>query len=285
METDQVLVELTDVSVRIGNSVILSGIDWALNSEESWAVLGGNGAGKTTFLNLIRGDVWPAPEQGRRLYRTNGKMKESPIGFRERTGLVSPELLDRYRREGWNLSGLEVVCTGFQGGPFLYDKPARGQLERCHEILSLLRLEELADRRILNMSHGEAKKILIARALVHKPKVLFLDEVAAGLDDGSKDTLLNMLEQAAAWGIQVIYAAHDVDRIPSEITRAVAFRSGSIVAQGTVAEVSAALNGRNKVTVTSINANLQSSLSIISSDYHPPPTPSRQGRGLMARLT
>ncbi len=170
MATPEVLVELIDVSVRIGNSAVLSGVNWSLNAEENWAVLGGNGAGKTTFLNLIRGDVWPAPEHGRRLYHVNGTTKESPIGFRERTGLVSPELLDRYRREGWNLSGLEVVCTGFQGSPLLYDKPTRGQLGRCHEVLSSLGLEELADRRILSMSHGEAKKILIARSLCTDPR-------------------------------------------------------------------------------------------------------------------
>jgi molybdate transport system ATP-binding protein len=249
MATPKVLVELTDVSVRVGNSVILSGVNWSLRSGESWAVLGGNGVGKTTFLNLVRGDVWPAPEHGKRLYCANGSAKESPIGFREKTGLVSPELLDRYRREGWNLCGLEVVCTGFQESPFLYDKPTQIQLDRCHEILSLLGMEGLADRRILTMSHGEAKKILIARALVHRPRILFLDEVAAGLDAGSKDTLLGMLEQAAGWGTQMVYAAHDAEQIPSAIKQALALRSGRIVEQGTIAEVSARFNGRGKARV------------------------------------
>ncbi len=85
---------------------------------------------------------------------------------------------------------------------------------------------------------------------MHRPKVLFLDEVVAGLDDGSKDTLLRMLDQAAGWGTQMVYAAHDADQIPSEIKRAIAFRSGRIVAQGTIKEITGETVLRRRVFLT-----------------------------------
>lgn len=238
MENAEVLVRLDNVFVRIANTVILSDINWKLMSNESWAVLGGNGAGKTTFLRLLRGDIWPDPAHGLRLYRINGKEQESPISFREKTGIVSPDLLDRYRTGGWNFSGLEVVCTGFRDTPVLYDKPAAPQLERACEIMAALGLEELSNRSLLSMSHGEAKKILIARALVHKPMLLFLDEMASGLDSGSKKALTGTVERAAAMGTQIICVSHDVSEVPPVATKALLLHGGRIIENGGIDEVS-----------------------------------------------
>ena len=102
----QTLVELHNVSVFQGRAVILSGISWTLSTGQNWAILGRNGAGKTTFLKLVRGDIWPAPNCGLRLFHINGAVRKSPIGFREKTGVVSSELLDTYKRNGRNIRGL-----------------------------------------------------------------------------------------------------------------------------------------------------------------------------------
>ncbi len=92
---------------------------------------------------------------------------------------MSSELLDLYRTQDWNLTGIETISTGFYGTPLLHETPDSEQLERAREIIAILGIEDLADRRILSMSFGQAKKILIARALVHDPKVLFLDEACS----------------------------------------------------------------------------------------------------------
>ena len=159
MEFAQNLVELENISVRYGYAPILFNINFMLRPGENWAVLGGNGAGKTTFLRLIRGDIWPAPETGRRIYLVNGKAQVSPIGFREKTGIVSSDLLDQYRINRWNPSGIEAVCTGFGGTPFLYQIPTEPMLARARKVLATLGLENLETRRILTMSFGEAKKV------------------------------------------------------------------------------------------------------------------------------
>ena len=232
----KVLVELIGVSVRIGDTYILSDINWSLNSAENWAILGHNGAGKTTFLSLVRGDIWPAPEGGQRLYHLNGKPQVGPIGFHEKTGSVSSDLLDRYRINGWNLTGLEIVCTGFQRTAFLYEEPTNAMLNRAHEVLEMLDLEDLSVRRILTMSFGEAKKILIARALVHKPEILFIDELCAGLDRNSKDRVLSLIQTVADQGTQIIFAAHGTEEVPPAITNLLTLESGRIVKRHALSE-------------------------------------------------
>lgn len=212
-------------------------------------MLGNNGAGKTTFLRLVRGDIWPAPGCGHRFYRVNGGMKEGPIGFRENTGLVSSELLDLYRTMEWNLSGLEVVCTGFEGTPLLCEKPDEIRSQGAKEILAMLGIEDLADRRILGMSQGEAKKTLIARSLVKKPTFLFLDELASGLDSSSEEKVMDLVHGVVEQGTHVLLAAHDARQLPRFVTHVVHLRSGLIAEQGPVSDAcaqSGSACGRNR---------------------------------------
>jgi molybdate transport system ATP-binding protein len=232
MEFTQNLVELENISVRYGYTPILFNINFTLRSGENWAVLGGNGAGKTTFLRLICGDVWPAPENGRRSYLVNGKTQVSPIGFREKTGIVSSDLLDHYRINRWNPSGIEAVCTGFDGTPFLYRTATEPMLARARQVLATLGLEKLSTRRVLTMSFGEAKKVLIARAIVHRPRILFIDELCAGLDTGSRQKVLQILELLAEQGTQMIVAAHDHSELPDCVTKIMTLKSGRIVNSG-----------------------------------------------------
>jgi molybdate transport system ATP-binding protein len=232
MEFAKNLVELENVSVRYGHSPILFNINFMLRLGEHWAVLGGNGAGKTTFLRLIRGDIWPAPETGRRSYLVNGKAQVSPIGFRENTGIVSSDLLDHYRINRWNPSGIEAVCTGFDGTSFLYRTPTEPMLARARQVLATLGLEKLETRRILTMSFGEAKKVLIARAVAHRPSILFIDELCAGLDTESRNKVLEILELLAGQGTQMIVAAHDHSEIPDCVTSIITLKSGRIVNSG-----------------------------------------------------
>ncbi|MGC8605137.1 MAG: ABC transporter ATP-binding protein, partial [Desulfomonilaceae bacterium] len=237
MNSGKILVELSQVSVRIGGAYILSNIDWVLRSGESWAILGRNGAGKTTFLSLVRGDIWPAPENGKRLYHVNGKPQLAPIGFHEKTGSVSSDLLDSYRTNGWNLTGLEVICTGFSRTAFLYEKPSNEMQGRACEVLAMLGLEELSNRRILTMSFGEAKKILIARAIVHRPDILFVDELCAGLDARSKDRALSLIQMASERGTQIICAAHNIEEVPSGVANLLTLESGKLVSCGPIAKI------------------------------------------------
>ncbi len=130
------------------------------------------------------------------------------------------------------------MCTGFEGTPLLSGTLDEGQLERVTQVLAALGIEELADRHILSMSQGEAKKILIARALVKNPKYLFLDEIYTGLDARSKDTLAKLLDRVIEQGTQILWAAHNAEQMPAFVTHILTLRSGRIMEQCAVEDMS-----------------------------------------------
>lgn len=234
MSSSSLLIELKDVSVKVGNVTILSHLTWTLRTGENWAVLGNNGAGKTTFLRLVRGDMWPAAGCGRRFYHMNGRIQEGPIGFREHSGLVSPDLLDLYRTMEWDLCGLDVVYTGFEGTPLISGKRDEARMEQARDIMAVLNITHLSDTRIRGMSQGEAKKVLIARAMVKNPAFLFLDELDSGLDSRSHGTVMELVQAVVDRGTHVLIATHGNGSVPPFVTHVVRLEAGRIDGQGPV---------------------------------------------------
>jgi molybdate transport system ATP-binding protein len=232
VDNSQTLVEFHDVSVVQGRAVILSGITWTLSTGQNWAILGRNGAGKTTLLKLVRGDIWPAPNCGLRLFHTNGSIGASPIGFREKTGVVSPELLDTYKRNDWNIKGLDVVITGFFDSVYLHQEPDAEQIARSKEVIASLSLTDLIEKDFLSLSLGQAKRILIARAIVHKPRLLILDELGAGLDRESKKKVMETVQGLAENGTQILCSTHVEADLPSAVTHFLQLDEGKIVGVG-----------------------------------------------------
>ncbi len=223
------IIELRDIQVRIGSQVVLSDMNWELSPGENWAILGANGAGKTTFLRLVRGDIWPTPGRGTRAYYVNGAITSSPIRFRTQAGIVSSDLLDQYRRMGWNVTGSDVILSGFWGTAYVHQRPDAFQIEQTRSIIETLRLEQLAQRRVLTLSRGESKRILIARALVHNPKLLILDEVCESLDESAKECVLDTIQEIAEKGTQLLYATHNTEDLVPAVTHILKLDAGRIV--------------------------------------------------------
>jgi len=232
------LISLEDVDVRLWGADILSGVTFDLREGESWALLGGNGAGKTTLLRLLRGDVWPHPSsRGRRVYHFPGGPSESPIGARERIAFVSAEAQDAYERREWAVRVEDVVRTGFAGGVWVTE-PLTAEQERCAgEAIDLLGIGHLRNESILEVSTGEARKALLARALAPRPRVLLLDEFCNGLDAASRRSLLEVVSGIARSGTPIVFATHRTDEIVPEVTHAAVLDHGRILAQGPRADV------------------------------------------------
>ncbi len=227
------IISLSNAGVKIQGRTLLSGITWQLRRGEHWAIIGGNGAGKSTFLRLIRGELWTDPgSQGKRLYKFDSTVQESPIGIKERIALVSSELHDAYHRHQWNMSGREVVYTGFFDSAWLHQEPTEEQKTAAEELLFAMGLDNLGNKDFLEMSQGEARKILIARAVVAHPSVLTLDEPCNGLDFSSRRKLLLMIEEIAANGTPVLYATHRLEELIPSITHVLIMDHGKIVEQG-----------------------------------------------------
>lgn len=231
--TNDFIISLSNASVRIQGHTLLSGITWQVRRGEHWAFIGGNGAGKSTLLRLIRGELWPDPGgPGKRLYNFDGAVQESPIGIKKRIALVSAELHDAYHRHQWNMSGREVVYTGFFDSAWLHQEPTEEQKTAAEKLLCAMELDNLGGKYFLEMSQGEARKILIARALVARPSILALDEPCNGLDFSSRRKLLHMVEEIAAAGTPVLYATHRVEELIPSITHVLIMDHGKIIAQG-----------------------------------------------------
>ncbi|MBU1277232.1 MAG: ATP-binding cassette domain-containing protein [Proteobacteria bacterium] len=257
------LVDLERVSYAAGDSLLLRELSWRLQPGQHWAVLGANGAGKSTFLRLVRGELWPLPSsRARRRYTVDGQVTTSPLLFRERTGLVSSELLNEYQRRDWNLTGLEVVVSGITGGHLLYHEPSDEQWQKAERLLAKLELGHLARRPLLSLSLGQAKQVLIARALVSRPNLLLLDEPCEGLDAPSRQRLLAMLGRVAAGGTQLVYATHRGAELAPGTSHALLLAQGAIKLQGPLQSV---LRAGGLALLPSPQAALPS----------PPPAPAR----------
>jgi molybdate transport system ATP-binding protein len=232
------LVELHHVDVRLAGHPVLSDVSFTLRDGESWALLGPNGSGKSTLLRLLRGEVWPHHEgSGRRVYLLDGAEEESPIGARTAFGLVSAEQQQEYVRRDWELAVEAVVRSGFTDSVWPPEAATGEQARRIEEVLASLGVAHLARRSILELSSGEARKVLLARALVPRPRVLFLDEPCHGLDAPSRAAFLALVSATARGGTPVVLATHRYDELVPEIGKVAVLHAGRVLAQGGREEV------------------------------------------------
>ncbi len=224
------LVSLRDVHLRLNDRHILEQIQFHLEPGETVWLRGANGAGKSSLLKILRGDLWPTA--GQRLYHFTDPPRESPIGSRERIALVAPEMQERYGRLNFTASGLEVVKTGFAQTDYLYAPLTAPQRVRAETLLAELRLERLGDVPVNTMSQGQLRQVLLARALVGKPDVLLLDEFFAGVDAESQRRLHELVEGFAANGSTLIYTTHRDEERLNATTRTVTLEAGRLVDGG-----------------------------------------------------
>lgn len=224
------LVQLENVDVRLAGRTVLRGVSWRWQPGEHWAVLGPNGSGKSTFLKLVRGEVWPAPGGvGRRLYTLDGPPHDCPAVARAHIGCVSPETQERYLRQDWTLNGRQIVQTGFFDSDLLYQKPDAAQRRRAEALLEELHLQKLSRKKIQEMSQGELRKILIARALAAAPRLLLLDECCDGLDAGARGQLLELLQRVAGQGTHLLYTTHRAEEIIPAVSHVLRLDAGRMV--------------------------------------------------------
>jgi molybdate transport system ATP-binding protein len=221
------LVTLVNVDVDIEGQRILHDVTLTIEAGEHWGIVGANGSGKSTLLRLLAGTAWPAPERGQRRYDFGLGPETDALRARERIVLVGHELQDRYARLGWNFSPLQVVLSGL----FRTDVPRRqataGERREAHALLERLDVAHLAERRFLELSRGEQRRVLIARGVAFAPSLLLLDEPASGLDRVSRKELATMLERVAE-DCTIVCSAHVPEDLPSVVARYVTIASGRV---------------------------------------------------------
>lgn len=229
------VLDMTAVTVRRGDRLLLDRVDWAVHEGQRWVVLGPNGAGKTTLLGIASTISFPTAGTVHVLGERLGGTDLADV--RPRIGVVSVPLADRIPpRE----SVLDVVVTGAWAvtGRWreTYDP---SDVERASALLVQLGARHLAHRTFGTLSEGERKRVQIARALMPDPELLLLDEPAAGLDLGAREDLVRRLSDLARdpFAPASILVTHHVEEIPPGYTHALLLRDGGVVAAGELTSV------------------------------------------------
>jgi molybdate transport system ATP-binding protein len=223
------LVTLDRVDVRLAGATLLEDVSLEIRSGEGLAVVGPSGSGKSTLLRLLRGDLWPHPASaGRRLFHGEDGAWESPIGARERFALVAPEAQDAYVRHDWNLPAEAVIRSGFSGEVFPPEAATAAQAARIREVAALLGVGHLLERPVLELSRGEGRRVLLARALAPGPDLLVLDEPCEGLDARSREGFLAHVSAILRAGTGIVLATHREEELVPEIARVAEVSSGSV---------------------------------------------------------
>ncbi len=230
------LLHLDQATVQRGECVVLDSLSLSIPLGQHTALLGPNGSGKTSLIKLLTRELWPLrPDDDGPAVTILGHERWNVFELRQMLGLVSPELDRDFIHE--RLLGWEAVVSGFFASHGLWHHQVTAEMERAADAaMARLGVAQLAQRRLNTLSTGEVRRLLIARALVHHPRALLLDEPTTGLDLVARRDFLHGLRELTAT-TTVLLVTHHVEEIIPEIDRVVLLRDGHVAADGPKAEV------------------------------------------------
>ena len=219
-----------NVTVMRGEHPALQDITLRVEGGEHVCILGPNGCGKSTLIKTITRECYPLANEGSSV-SILGRERWNVFELRSLLGIVSPDLLASCTTDA---TGRDVVLSGFFSSTriFPHHAPNADLFEKSEAALARLGISHLAARPVAQMSSGEAKRTLIARALVHDPQTLLFDEPSNALDIGAQIQLRDTMRALANGGLGILLVTHHVSGIIPEIERVVLLREGRIVADG-----------------------------------------------------
>jgi iron complex transport system ATP-binding protein len=231
----EALIEFERISVMRGKAVALQGVSLKIGIGEHVAILGPNGCGKSTLIKTITRECYPLLDEGSSV-RILGKECWNVFELRTLLGIVSNDLMAACTRE---FSGHDIVLSGFFSsiGIWPHHEIVSSMYEDAERAMAMLEISHLADRSMNEMSSGEARRLLIARALVHHPRALILDEPSVALDLSAQHELRVILRKLAQSGIAIVMVTHHVSDMIPEIQRVVLMDRGRIAADGPTKEI------------------------------------------------
>jgi len=208
LEKNEALVSVNNVSVSFDQKPIFSALNWQFEQGQHWRIIGPNGCGKSTLLAMISGDSPKAYGKDIHLFGVKRGSGESIWDIKRHYGLVSAQLHRDYRV---STTLMKVVLSGFYDSIGLYDSPSRQQVIIARQWLVLLGLEQHENTYFNQLSYGEQRLVLIARAVVKLPMILILDEPCQGLDNHNRDKVLALMDYIAANSkTHLLFVSHDL---------------------------------------------------------------------------
>jgi iron complex transport system ATP-binding protein len=233
----QIVLELAHASVVKNNRRILDDLNLVIREGEHTAIVGPNGAGKSSLMKLLTLHHYALNNQdGPPAVRVFGRERWNVFELRSLLGIVSSDLHHSFVQgnEMGRITGHGAVVSGFFASQGLFQHQAVDEQmkQRASAALERLRATHLADKPLDQMSTGEARRVLIARALVVEPRALVLDEPTTGLDIVARHEFMQLVRSIAREGTTVIIVTHHIDEIIPEIERVVLLQQGRITHNG-----------------------------------------------------
>lgn len=227
------LIELDHAVVVRGQVRVLHELDLRIDLGQHTAILGPNGCGKSSFIKLITRELYPLAREHGTPVRVMGQSRWQIDRLRTQLGIVTGDLSANLA----DMDGLDVESAVISGFFASYVIPPHREVsaemrQRARQALELAGAAHLAGRGYAELSAGETRRVLIARALVNRPRALLLDEPSTGLDIVSRQRLLETMRRLAAGGITLVLVTHHIEEIVPEIGRVILMREGRIVADG-----------------------------------------------------
>jgi molybdate transport system ATP-binding protein len=209
----QQIIQFNNVTIRYGERTILKDLNWVVLKGEHWALSGQNGAGKSTLLSLVCADNPQAYANDISLFGHRRGSGESIWDIKKHIGYVSPEMHRSYKQ---NISAIEIVASGLKDTVGLYARPTEAERAVCLEWMNLFGIKHLADRKFLEMSSGEQRLVLLARAFVKSPDLLILDEPLHGLDLCNRNLVKTIVDRYMFDNPErtLIYVTHYENELP-----------------------------------------------------------------------
>ena len=229
-ETPALLLDFRHLRVMRGQKIALDDFTLRIGADEHVAILGPNGCGKSTLIKAITRECYPVARENSSM-SILGEETWDVFKLRSALGIVSNDLMLSCTGDA---CGLDVVLSGFFSSTAIYPnhRVNEGQKQLAEATLAELKIDHLADRPVCEMSSGEARRVLVARALVHRPRALLFDEPCNSLDLSAQQSLRHTMSALARSGTAIILVTHELADIVPEIQRVVLMNRGRVVADG-----------------------------------------------------
>ncbi len=231
------LIDIHNATVWRESTCVLRNFSLRIAQHERVAVLGPNGSGKSTLLKTISRELRPVYSEDSWV-RILGNSHWNIWELRKQLGLVSHELQSTYSHY---TKALDVVVSGFFSSIGLDDQLCSRievvHIRKAESVMASLGIQDLSERAFGTLSTGQQRRCLLARAMVHDPHTLILDEPAAGLDLTARFEILRHISELVGTGISLVWVTHDLNDIPAEVTRVIVLKDGDVFADGPKSEV------------------------------------------------
>ncbi len=226
------MIDLHNIRFIRHKRVILDDVTLSMKPGEHWVILGRNGSGKTTILEMLNGYTFPTSGTITVLGQRYGEVDVREV--RKQIGYMSQSLFEKFvlRDPVW-----EIVASGPYGFLRIYHKLPQETIEQCEQMMEQLGIIHLKDQPLGSLSQGERKKVMLARILMQKPKLLILDEPCSGLDLYEREKFLEDIQRLENEDLQMVYVTHHSEEIIPIFTHAALLHNGRLIAAGEKSDI------------------------------------------------